>query len=246
MTKSLSNVALIPARSGSQRIANKNIFIVNKHPLLSYTIQSALNSEIFNRVVCITDSREYADIAIRYGAYVPKLRPKVTAKSTSPDIDWVNWILRLLSKKGMEFDTFSILRPTSPFRNESTIRRAFKQFKSHKKIDSLRAVELCKQHPGKMWKLESKGMQPLINKKINGIFWHSNQTKILPKFYIQNASLEISWVENVMQNNSISGKIIAPFITKDYEGFDINYPEDIEIMKYILRNNLASLPKITS
>lgn len=245
MFNTLRNIALIPARSGSQRIPHKNIYKINNHPLIAYSIQSAINSKAFDEVVCITDSEEYAQIARKYGADVPKLRPKYTAKSTSKDFDWIIWILKFLKQQGRCFDTFSILRPTNPLRTEKTIIRAFKQFtQARVDIDSLRAIEETSQHPGKMWILNGELMDPLIKKKINGAYWHSNQTKVLPKFYVQNASLEISFTKNIFQKNSISGERVAPFITQKYEGFDINYPEDLYILDYILNNKLATLPKI--
>ena len=70
-------VALIPARSGSKRIKDKNILKINGHPLLAYTIRVALNCKIFDRIVCVTDSKKYAKIAEKYGAEVPVLRPRL-------------------------------------------------------------------------------------------------------------------------------------------------------------------------
>jgi len=96
-----------------------------------------------------------------------------------------------------------------------------------------------------MWVLNGDFMHPLIKKSINGTSWHSNQTKLLPKYYVQNASMEISLVKNVIKYNSISGKKIIPFKTLKYEGFDINYPEDIIVLKYLLENKLAKLPELT-
>ena len=69
-------VALIPARSGSKRIKNKNIFKVNKQPLLAYTINAAIKSKMFQRIICVTDNKFYARIANNFGAEVPARRPK--------------------------------------------------------------------------------------------------------------------------------------------------------------------------
>ena len=91
----LSCVALIPARSGSKRIKDKNIRCLNGHPLLAYSISSAIDSGVFDKVVCVTDSQKYADIAMYYGAEVPKLRPDNISRDVSPDIEWVLWILKL-------------------------------------------------------------------------------------------------------------------------------------------------------
>ena len=158
-------IALIPARSGSQRLKNKNILkIANKH-LIGYSIESAIKSKIFDYILVSTDSKKYALIAKKYGAEVPFLRPKKISTSISPDYEWVNFTLKNLKKKKLYFKYFFILRPTNPFRTAVTIKRAWKLFKSNKSADSLRAIEECKQHPEKMWKFKNKFISPLFNKK---------------------------------------------------------------------------------
>ena len=155
--------ALIPARSGSKRIQGKNIRPLHGHPLLAYTVAAALESGIFARVLVSTESEEIAEIARHYGAEVPFLRSQALAGDLSPDIDWVRDLLVRLQAEGPICDCFSLLRPTSPFRQAATIRRAWAQFLAAAGVDSLRAVERCKQHPGKMWLLEGNLMKPLLS-----------------------------------------------------------------------------------
>ena len=109
-------VALIPARAGSKRVPDKNIRPLSGHPLIAYTISAALQSEIFSEVLVSTDSKLYTDIAKYYGAEVPYLRPPELAGDLSPDAEWVEYTLNRLRQDGREYDCFSILRPTSPFR----------------------------------------------------------------------------------------------------------------------------------
>ena len=181
-------VALIPARAGSERIIDKNIYEINNHPLLAYSIASAIDSKVFDSCLCYRFSH-YAEIAKYYGAFVPSLRPPETSTSTAPDFLWVKWILETLLSSNLKYDIFSILRPTSPFRKPETINDAFQIFIESPHADSIRAVQLCSEHPEKMWQIDGSTMEPLIDKKIDGIPWHSNQYKALPKTYIQNASL---------------------------------------------------------
>lgn len=232
-----SLVALIPARSGSERVKNKNIKKIGDVHLIGYSIKAAIKSKIFDDIFVITDSEYYKKIAISYGVSVPFTRPKYISKSTSPDIEWVRWALKKLSKDKKTYNYFSILRPTSPFRSANTIRRAFKLFiKNVKKIDSLRAVEECSQHPGKMWRLKDKKIIPIFDKYYRSIPWHSCQKKVLPKIFVQNASLEISKTILPLSFNSISGKKILPFFTKGIEGFDINDKKDILIANMLIKN----------
>ena len=92
----VKKVAFVPARSGSKRVPNKNIRPLQGHPMISYTIRAALDSGVFDAVICATDSEEYRDIALHYGAEVPFLRPAEISGDKSPDIDWVVWMLRAL------------------------------------------------------------------------------------------------------------------------------------------------------
>jgi len=236
------SIALIPARSGSKRIKDKNTLRLNGHPLMAYTIRSAIDSKIFDRVICVTDSLKYLKIAKKYGAEVPYLRPKEISGDKSPDIKWVKWMMKKLNKNN-KYDIFSILRPTNPLRDEKVIKRAYKKFFQKKNCDSLRAVDLCKQHPFKMWKLKGKYMVPLI-KSQKKIPFHSRQYAQLPKIYTQNASIEIAWTKVLKNKNpSISGKKIIPYFSKGFDGFDINQPEDIFLLKYLIKKKIVKLKR---
>jgi CMP-N,N'-diacetyllegionaminic acid synthase len=237
-----SIVALIPARSGSSRITDKNIRPLCGHPLLAYSIGSARDSGIFKEVIVSTDSGAYASIAERYGAAVPFLRPREFAQEHSTDIEWVSYTLRQLPDKGSEYHCFAILRPTSPFRTKDTIRRAWQTFKEAGDIDSLRAVEPCRQHPGKMWIIRRNLLIPLLPYENEGIPWHNSPYQTLPKVYIQNASLEIAWSRVALEDNSISGVKVVPFLTKGYEGFDINEPIDFDFAEHLVQRGEAVLP----
>ncbi len=229
-------VALIPCRSQSKRIPNKNIALLNGHPLLAYSICSALDSEIFDKVVVSTDSTNYAGIAEKYGAEVI-MRPPEFATDTSPDYEWVKYTIDCLAERGKEYDAFSILRPTSPFRTVETIKRAFEQFDDS--CDSIRAVELCSQHPYKMWILKGKFIEPLMETDM-----HSKPYQLLPHVYVQNASLEIAWTYVIYTIGNISGNIVKPFFTQGYEGVDINVPYDLKYVEWLVETGQAKLPDV--
>ena len=194
------------------------------HPLIAYAIAAAHESGVFDAVVVSTDSDEVAEVAARYGAEVPGLRPTEMATETSEDIEWVLHVMR-----DRREEIFSILRPTSPFRGGATIARAMGCFlELGDRIDSLRAVELCRQHPGKMWVLEGDLMRPLLPQPEGETPLHSRQYQSLSKVYAQNSSLEIAWIR-VLDDPvpTISGQRLAPFFTEGCEGFSIDYPADV-------------------
>jgi len=241
----MKSVALIPARSGSKRVPNKNILPLAGHPILAYTVCAAIDSGVFDSVICATDSEHYADIARHYGAEVPFLRSAEISGDKSPDIEWVNWILSTLRAKGRNFEIFSILRPTSPFRLPETIRRAWAAFTNDPGADSLRAIERCKQHPGKMWVVRGNRILPVMPFTNDSTPWHSSQYAALPEIYAQDASLEIAWSRIALDQNTIAGESIIPFISQGMEGFDINEPEDWLLAENYLANGQARLPSIS-
>ena len=237
-------IALIPSRAGSKRVPNKNIRRLGDHPLLAYTIAAAHGSGIFAAILVSTDSETIAAIARYYGAEVPFLRPAAYAVDQSPDIEWLDYTLRRLRDEGRTYDCFSLLRPTSPFRQPETIRRAWAHFLASGEVDSLRAVEKCRQHPGKMWVLQGRHrMHPLL---LNppGVPWHSTPYQALPEVYVQNASLEIAWTRVVFEDHSIAGRVLTPFLTEGAEGFDINDAWDWWIAEEMLRRGEAALPPV--
>ncbi len=222
----------------------KNVRPLAGHPLMAYTIAAAVESRVFAAVIVSTDSAEIADIARHYGAETPFLRPAAMAADLSPDIEWVRYTLDTLRQMGRAWESFSILRPTSPFRQADTIRRAWREFTAAEAIDSLRAVELCRQHPGKMWVLEAGRIVPLLRDGPTSPPWHSMPYQGLPTVYIQNASLEIAWSRTVREKGSIAGTVIHPFLTEGYEGFDVNDSRDWSYAELLLEEGKATLPHV--
>jgi CMP-N,N'-diacetyllegionaminic acid synthase len=245
MSAAPSAVALIPARAGSKRVKAKNVRPLGGHPLIAYTIAAARASGVFGAVVVSTEDEATAAVARHYGAEVPFLRPAEHAADLSPDIDWIRHALTALQDAGRPFDAFALLRPTSPFRSAETIRRAWRQFLSRPGIDSQRAVELCAQHPGKMWVVEGDAMRPLLPEALkHAPPWHSTPYQALPKVHVQNASLEIAWTRVPLEKGTIAGDIVAPFLTEGVEGFDINSPLDWRAAEEMVAQGTAALPPV--
>jgi len=236
-----SAVALVPARSGSQRVPGKNVLPLAGHPLIAYSIAGAQEAGIFDAVVVSTDTEEIAEIGRRYGAEVPGLRPEEMSTATSFDIEWVLHVMR-----DRDEEIFAILRPTSPFRTADTIRRAYERLVDlGNAADSIRAVEPARQHPGKMWTLAGDLIEPLLPQPEGETPLHSRQYQALPKVYAQNSSLELAW-SRVLDDPvpTISGARVAPFFTEGAEGFSIDYPEDVEQAERMLARGEATLPAL--
>ncbi len=238
-----SLIALIPARSGSQRVPGKNIRPLAGHPLLAYAVACARQAGVFDRIVCSTDSEEIAAVARHYGAEVPFLRPAAYATATSPDIEWIRFTLEGLAES---YDLFAIVRATNPFRGPDAIRRGLDQLLATPEADSIRAVELVKQHPGKMWVLSEDGrtMRPLLDQSHLEVAWHAGQYQALPPVYVQNSALEIAWTRVVFETGTREGRVVAPFLTRGLEGFNVDDEEDWRRAEALVAEGAAALPPV--
>lgn len=239
-------IGLIPARFGSKRIPNKNTMPINGHPLIAYSIAAAIESGVFDRIVVSTDSLEYAAIAKHYGAEVPFLRPPELAADESRDFDWIHHLLTEFKRSGLGYDVFSILRPTSPFRKSETIKRAYAEFRFDESLDSLRAVEPCSQHPGKMWRVSGNILVPVLPVQPEDGEWYSSPTQSLPEVWVQNACIEFAHSRCLFEQRSISGNRIGAFKTVFPEGFDLNTQTDVVSLNLMLNSGQYSLPTINA
>jgi len=125
----MKNIAVIPARSGSKGLPDKNIRNLAGKPLLVYSVESAVSSGMFDTVMVSTDSERYADIARKAGAEVPFLRSSEMSSDHAGSWDAVEEVLANYRKLGKTFDTVTLLQPTSPLRTAQDIRDAFRVMK---------------------------------------------------------------------------------------------------------------------
>lgn len=248
-------IALIPARGGSKRVPGKNVRPLAGHPLLFYTIAAARESGIFSGIYVSSDDPRICYMAELRGA-TPVPRPPEYATDTSPDIEWIDdffttyrCVVNDPDTKNFKMpDSFAILRPTSPFRSADTICRAWAEFQEKQPCDSIRGVQKARENPHKMWTLYDNSLCPIILRdmtyKAFGVPSHSAPSQITNHYYIQNASLEISWTRNVKERGSISGDVIKPFFTDGYEGFDLNTEDDFILAEALIERGLATLPEV--
>lgn len=242
-TSEHSVIALIPARAGSKRVPGKNTKLLAGHPLIAYTIASAQQSKVFSRIMVSTDSDEAADLALTMGVGVIT-RPAKYASDDSPDIEWVRHALTSQAIADDQHECFAILRPTSPFRTADTIQRAWAEYE-RSPCDSLRAVEVVKASPFKMWWLVNCELQPMLP-QYDVPPWHSRPTQTLPWAVQQNASLEISKCSLVRDRlyPSITGPRIWGFLNPEPEGFDVNTVEDWERAEAKIASGEWRLPTV--
>lgn len=227
-------LAIIPARSGSKSVKDKNIRLVNGKPMIAYSIGHALQAKCIDRVIVSTDSEEYAQIARKYGAETPFIRPAEYATDTSLDIDVFKHALMYLEENERYFPELIVqLRPTYPIRKISDIENMVKYMKDNPDIDSMRCIAPAKEVPYKMW---LKGDDNLISPVIADIPECYNMPRQkLPKVYYQNACIDIVRAEVILKKNSMSGDRIAGYEMN--ENFDIDTEEEFKAAeKYLIEH----------
>jgi CMP-N,N'-diacetyllegionaminic acid synthase len=230
----LQILALIPARQGSKRIANKNIKPLNGKPLIAYTIEAAKNSKHINRLIVSTDSEAIASVGRTYNAEVPFLRPDEISAADSTEMEFLDHALTWLKKnERYEPDIIVLLYPTSPFRKAASIDNAIELFLAHPEADSLRSIKKCSEHPYKMWGIEAEYLKPFV-KNTGGKDMYTLSYHLLPEVYVQNASIYIMKTSTIKDKHSPTGDIIIPFVMDEMESIDINNPIDFEFAEMMM------------
>ncbi len=223
-------LAVIPARGGSKGVPGKNIKELAGKPLLAYTIEGALNSNIFSKVIVSTDSREIAEVALRYGAEVPFLRPdEISGDMTSSD-DVVKHALSYYSDQSVLFDHVCKLQPTSPLRTGRHLKEAYQLF-IDRQADFLVSICECEHSP--LWSGTIKEDLRLDN-------FISEEAKRacrqnLPTYYRLNGAVYMGKVDCFLKNNSFLGKNCIAYIMEQKESIDIDSPLDFMIAETILK-----------
>lgn len=219
-------LAVIPARSGSKSVKDKNIRMINGKPMLAYSIEHAKQSKYINRVIVSTDSQQYADIAKEYGAEVPFLRPEKYATDTALDYDvFLHCLSYLKDTEGYEADIVVQLRPTYPIRNIADIDRMIEMLLEHSEADSVRSIAQAKEIAYKMWHKKDNGTITPIMKEIPECYNMPRQE--LPKVYYQNACIDVFRGNVVLQKHSMSGDVIL--------GYEMDHNYDIDTEEEFLK-----------
>jgi len=237
MDKDNKILAIIPARSGSKGVPNKNIALLSDHPLLSYSIASGLASKVIDRVIVSTDSPEYRAIALKYGAEVPFMRPTQFAQDDSTDLPVMVHALDALKSAENWIPDFVVqLRPTSFLRPKGFIDKAISIITNSGDLECVRSVTESKPTPYKMWKMvgQSGTMEPLLQSDINEPYNMPRQ--LLPKTWAQTGHIDVIRSETILRKNSLTGQKIAPCFIEAKYCIDIDNTEDLDYAEWVLKN----------
>jgi N-acylneuraminate cytidylyltransferase len=218
-------LGIIPARSGSKGLPNKNIKLLKGKPLLAWTIEEALSSKYLEQVIVSTDSSEIAQIAINYGALVPFLRPKNLATDESPTVDTV---LDLI-KKLPNYDYVVLLQPTSPLRTIEDIDSAIDIMKTAK---AKALVSVCEsdESPYWMYKMNANNILSPLVEATESI----SRRQDLPKSYTVNGAIYVAHTDYLLKNKSFFGAETLGYVMEKEKSFDIDTADDFKEVEMII------------
>ena len=222
--------ALIPARSGSKGIPDKNITDLHGKPLIAYTIEAAKKSQYIHDIFVSTDSQYYADIAIEYGASVPFLRPPEIATDHSSDLDFIKHFVQTIQ---LEKPFFIIhLRPTTPIRNPKIIDQAISVFIKNNTYTALRSIHEMPESAYKQFELSDNQLQSIFTNE-NSIDALNQARQLFPKTYAANGYIDIIKSDFVLESNQLHGNHVFGFITPF--SIEIDSYDELKYIEYIMK-----------
>jgi len=225
-------VALIPARSGSKGVPNKNIRSLCGIPLIAFSIAVAKKSELIDRVIVSTDSEEYAAIARKYGAEVPFIRPAEISEDNSTDVQWIEHAVNWFEKSESFLPKFFVhLRPTTPIREPKVIDDAIRSF-----IDSdytaLRSCHKMSESSYKTFEIEDNKLKLLCSGDFDIESANLNRQSH-PDTFIANGYIDIVRSDMVKNYGLMHGSKVQAFVTEI--SHEIDEISDIELLEYVIQ-----------
>lgn len=221
-------IAIIPARSGSKGIKDKNIKELCGKPLMVYTIEAALQCPYIDCVMVSTDSLDYAKIAEQHGAQVPFLRSEELATDWAKSIDVIYEVLNKYEKLGEVFDTVVLLQPTSPLRTVRHLNEAFEMLEK-RKADSIVSVCECEHNP-----LLSNVLEEDLC--LSGFIGQFNNVRRqeLRTYYRLNGAIYISKVAELRENGGFYGEKSFAYVMRTEESVDIDSEIDFKFASVLM------------
>lgn len=230
-------LAIIAARGDSKGLPRKNVLPFLGKPLIAYTIEEAKKSALVTRSIVSTEDSEIIEIARRFGAEVPFVRPCELAADNTHEVEFllhaVEW---LRDREGYKPDIVLFLSPTSPLKRRETIDRGIQTLIDAKStLDSVRSITESPLPPYKMWEINGSVIEPLMRNDLRGLFepWNMSRQK-LPTVYWQTGAMSIFWLKTLTDQHSTSGSRIGYCLMDPEESIDIDTYIDFKLAEILM------------
>ena len=231
MYKGKKILAVIPAKGISRRLKGKNLKPLAGKPLFTWSIDAARKSACVDRVIVSTDDQEIADVAKRYKADVPFLRPKRLNKEIVSAMDVAAFVLERLKREGEEYDVIVLLQPTSPLRTAKDIDVTVKRMINNRRALSIVSVVEMDKKPEWMKTIDNNGyLKDLIDPKV--LKGKGSKT------YIPNGAIFTMYVDDLMKGGSVYSKRTICYHMAPEVSMDVDTPYEFEITDYLMKKRL--------
>ena len=228
-------LGIIPARGGSKSVPRKNLHPLLGKPLIAWSILSALRATSLDRMIVSTDDAEIAEVAKRYGAEVPFLRPAEIAADETPDLPVFQHALRALREaEGYAPDAIVHLRPTQPLRTPEQIDQAVELWTSSG-ADCVKSVRLVSEHPFKMYRLEGDRLAPYLDTDERRRRGPDVPRQSLEPVYLSAGVVDVIRRATV-EAGSTEGQIVVPYFVNPSRYVNLDSPRDFEIAEALMRS----------
>lgn len=231
MGKAMKAYGFVFARGGSKGVPHKNTRLLCGKPLIAYAITAGLASGCIDKMIVSTDSKEIAEVAQKYGAEVPFLRPAELATDSSPE--WLSWqhAVRFLQNRGDVFDMFISLPSTVPLRKVEDIQRCISVFKEGECDIVISCTEAGHSPYFNMIKMDDNGYASIVNTNNGKTFFRRQDA---PSVYDMTATAYVTTPSFILNNTKIwDGRVKAVMVDR-ISGIDIDEPIDFELAEYFM------------
>ncbi|WP_121616356.1 cytidylyltransferase domain-containing protein [Virgibacillus halodenitrificans] len=221
-------LAIIPARSGSKGLKDKNIKDLNGKPMIAYTIEAAIESGVFTDIIVSTDSEKYAEIAKAHGAKVPFFRPDDLATDGATSTDMISYTLGELQEQGQAYDYFMLLQPTSPLRGAKDIVNAVSAL-FEKKANAIVSVCEAEHSPLLTNTLDdSLRMDDFLKNEFN------KRRQVLPNFYRLNGAIYLSDTDYFLKYHNFYKERCFAYVMSQENSLDIDTMIDFKLVQVLM------------
>lgn len=225
-------IAIIPARGGSKGVPKKNIRMLGGYPLIAYSIAACVLSKKIEKIIVSTDSTEIAEIAKRYGADVPFLRPAEFARDNSGDIEVVDHAINWLKDNdGIIPEYIVYIRPVTPLRDPELIDDAIIKFALNSDATSLRSVYQIRESTYKLLGIKENFLVGLYPDDPRPEYYNLPRQNF-PPAYEANGYIDIVKSKIILKSKLFYGPKMLPFFTPNVG--EIDTLEDLDYIEYLL------------
>lgn len=227
--------AIIPARSGSKGVKNKNIRYLEGFPMIAYSIMAARMCKGVDRVIVSTDSEEYAKIAREYGAETPFLRPQEISGDNSTDIEFMQHAINFLAENEGELPEFFMhVRPTYPLRDPKVMEEALNRMVNDDSATSLRSAYLASNTPYKWFNLREDGYYKPIRDDMT-LDQANSPRQAFPDVFIPDGYVDMLRTSHIIEKDLMHGDRMIGFVVKS--GIDVDALKDMEYLEFIIKDS---------